>query len=54
MSVQEKTWHIAGMHCPHCDTAILRAVGKLDGLTAPKADYRTGTLKAQWDETRLP
>ena len=54
MSVQEKTWHIAGMHCPHCDTAILRAVGKLDGLSSPKADYRTGTLRAQWDERLLP
>ena len=48
------TWHVAGMHCPHCETAILRAVRDLDGLTSPKADHRAGTLTAQWDAIRLP
>ena len=54
MNAQNKTWHIAGMHCPHCETAILRAVKDLDGLSSPKADYRAGTLTAQWEESRLP
>ncbi|MBR1584946.1 MAG: sulfite exporter TauE/SafE family protein [Clostridia bacterium] len=54
MSAQKKTWHIAGMHCPHCETAILRAVRGLDGLSQPQADYRAGTLTAQWDASRLP
>ncbi|MBR0407423.1 MAG: sulfite exporter TauE/SafE family protein [Clostridia bacterium] len=53
MSAEKKTWHIAGMHCPHCETAILRAVKDLDGLSASKADYRAGTLTAQWDASRL-
>ncbi|MBR1584234.1 MAG: cation transporter, partial [Clostridia bacterium] len=54
MSGQVKTWHIAGMHCPHCDTAILRAVKGLDGLADAKADYRSGTLTAIWDADKLP
>lgn len=53
MSAQKKTWQIAGMHCPHCETAILRTVMDLDGLSSPKADYRTGTLTALWDENKL-
>ncbi|MBQ9211938.1 MAG: sulfite exporter TauE/SafE family protein [Clostridia bacterium] len=54
MSTLKKTWHIAGMHCPHCETAILRAVGKLEGISQPEADYRAGTLTAQWTESLLP
>ncbi|MBQ6595680.1 MAG: sulfite exporter TauE/SafE family protein [Clostridia bacterium] len=53
MSVK-KTWHVAGMHCPHCETAILRAVDGLDGLSSPSADHRAGTLTALWEESLLP
>ncbi len=54
MSTQKKTWHIAGMHCPRCETDLLRAVKDLDGLSLSRADYRAGTLTAQWDDKRLP
>lgn len=54
MSTQKKTWHIAGMHCPHCESAILRAVKDQDGLSSPRVDYRSGTLTAQWEDDRLP
>lgn len=49
--MKEVTWRVSGMHCPHCDAAILRAVRGLDGLENPRADYKTGTLTALWDET---
>ena len=52
--MKEITWRIAGMHCPHCDAAILRAVRGLEGLEHPRADYKTGTLTALWDEVALP
>ncbi|MGX8706387.1 MAG: urease accessory protein UreH domain-containing protein, partial [bacterium] len=48
------TWRISGMHCPHCDAAVLRAVRDLKGIEQPRADYKTGTLTALWDETLLP
>ena len=54
MSGKLTTWHISGMSCPHCDQAILKAVSGLDGLTAARADYRKGTLTAEWDSTVLP
>ena len=54
MSMQKKTWHIAGMHCPRCETAILRAVRGMEGISRPKADYRAGTLTALWEKERLP
>ncbi|MBQ9197614.1 MAG: sulfite exporter TauE/SafE family protein [Clostridia bacterium] len=48
--MRQKTWRVEGMHCPHCETAILRAVCGVKGLQDPRADYRKGQLTAQWDE----
>lgn len=53
-TMKATTWQIEGMHCPRCDTAVLRAVRDLDGIREPRADYRTGTLTALWDEALLP
>lgn len=52
--MKEITWRISGMHCPHCETAILQAVRDMKGIENPRADYRTGTLSALWDDTMLP
>ena len=52
--MKETTWRISGMHCPHCETAILRAVRDMKGMENPRADYRAGTLIALWDDTVLP
>ena len=52
--MERTTWHISGMHCPHCETAILRAVRGLDGLEDPRADFRAGTLSARWNPAALP
>lgn len=54
MIMKETTWRISDMHCPHCETAILRAVRDMKGIKNPQADYRAGTLSALWDETVLP
>ena len=50
----ETTWRVSGMHCPHCDAAVARAIRGLDGIDNPRADYRTGTLTALWDAAKLP
>ncbi|MBQ8094959.1 MAG: sulfite exporter TauE/SafE family protein [Clostridia bacterium] len=52
--MKEKIWYIGGMYCPHCESAVVQAVNGLDGIADPRADYRTGTLTAVWDEDRLP
>jgi len=52
--MKETTWRISGMHCPHCETVILRAVRDIKGIENPRADYRVGTLSALWDDTVLP
>ncbi|MBQ9307494.1 MAG: sulfite exporter TauE/SafE family protein [Clostridia bacterium] len=54
MAVQSITWQVVGMHCPHCDKAVERAVRELPGLENPRADYKTGTLTARWDSAVLP
>ncbi|MBR3430403.1 MAG: sulfite exporter TauE/SafE family protein [Clostridia bacterium] len=53
MSGKQTTWYIAGMYCPHCDQAVLKAVSGLDGLTEAQADYHKGTLTAEWDSSML-
>lgn len=52
--MKETTWRISGMHCPHCETAILQAVRDMKGIENPRADYRAGALSALWDDTMLP
>ena len=54
MNDNRATWRISGMHCPHCETTVLRAVSGLEGLKDTKVDYRNGTLSAQWDSAALP
>ena len=52
--MKETTWRVLGMHCPHCETAILRAVCNMKGIENPRANYRAGTLSALWDDKVLP
>lgn len=52
--MKETTWRISGMHCPHCETAILQAVRDMKGIENSRVDYRAGTLSALWDDTMLP
>lgn len=52
--MKETTWRISGMHCPHCETAVLRAVRDMKDIKNPRADYRAGTLCALWDDSVLP
>ena len=54
MSFQKTTWHVSGMHCVHCESAVVRAVSGLKGLREPRADYARSTLSAQWDADALP
>lgn len=54
MSFQKTTWHVSGMHCIHCEAAVVRAVSGLKGLREPRADYAHSTLSAQWDAQVLP
>ena len=54
MSFQKTTWHVSGMHCVHCESAVVRAVSGLEGLREPRADYARSTLTAFWDADALP
>ena len=54
MSYSQTTWRVEGMHCPHCEVAVVRAVSTLPGIRQPKASFRKGTLTAQWDESLTP
>lgn len=38
---------VEGMHCNHCKAAVEQAVGRIDGVTATKADPKNGTLTVE-------
>ena len=49
-----RTWRVEGMHCPHCEAAVRRALSGADGLSEIEVSYRKGTLTALWDAGLLP
>ena len=53
MSAIRKTWRIEGMHCPHCETAVRRALIGVSGLSEVNVSFPNGTLTALWDEKLL-
>ena len=54
MSSVRTTWVVEGMFCPHCEATIQKALHGVPGISGARADYRRGTLTAQWDAQRLP
>ena len=54
MSEKKTVWSVTGMHCVHCETAVVRAVYGLPGLKEARANYKSATLTAVWDEKALP
>lgn len=49
MSERQMTWRIGGMHCPKCESAVVKAVSALPGIREAQSDWRRGTLTALWD-----
>ena len=49
MSARQTTWRVGGMHCPKCESAVVKAVSALPGIREAWADWREGTLTAVWD-----
>ena len=38
MSERQMTWRIGGMHCPKCESAVVKAVSALPGIREARAD----------------
>ena len=38
-----KTLHIEGMMCPHCEATVQKALEALDGVTAAAVSHEAGT-----------
>ncbi|MDO5297868.1 MAG: sulfite exporter TauE/SafE family protein [Clostridia bacterium] len=54
MSEKNTVWHVQGMHCIHCEDSVKRALSGLPGLSNIQVSYRRGTVRASWDEAKLP
>ena len=54
MSASRKIWRVEGMHCPHCETAVRRALAGVAGLSQVDVSFQKGTLTALWDAALLP
>ena len=41
---------ITGMHCPHCEMRVKKALESVKGVQSAKADHKKGTATVQMDE----
>ena len=38
MSARQTIWRVGGMHCPKCESAVVKAVSALPGIREARAD----------------
>ena len=43
--------NITGMHCPHCEMRVKKALESVKGVKSAKADHTKGTAVAEVDES---
>ena len=53
MSEINKVWRIEGMMCTHCERTVEKALKGANGIRNPRANYRRGVLRAQWDASLI-
>lgn len=42
-----------GMHCPSCETLVVDELQETDGVSKAEADFKTGTVSVEFDESKL-
>ncbi|MCQ2049814.1 MAG: heavy metal translocating P-type ATPase [Candidatus Saccharibacteria bacterium] len=45
-----KTFHVEGMMCPHCEASVKKALEAIPGVDSAKADYKTSTVAVTFSE----
>ena len=45
-----KTFHVEGMMCPHCEASVKKALEVIPGVDSAKADYKTSTVAVTFSE----
>jgi Cu2+-exporting ATPase len=42
--------NISGMHCPHCEMRIKKALEAVEGVKSAKADHKKGIVSVEIEE----
>ncbi|HOB20539.1 MAG TPA: copper chaperone CopZ [Candidatus Atribacteria bacterium] len=45
--------HVEGMSCSHCENAVKKAVGALDGVRTVEVDLKGKTVSVEYDSSRV-
>ncbi len=45
-----KTFHVEGMMCPHCEASVKKALEAIPGVDSAKADHKTSTVAVTFSE----
>lgn len=45
-----KTFHVEGMMCPHCEASVKKALEVIPGVDSAKADHKTSTVAVTFSE----
>lgn len=53
MSKEVKTLTVHGMSCSHCENAIKKAVGELNGVESVSVDLKSKKVTVEYDSDRL-
>ena len=53
MSKEVSVLSVGGMSCSHCENAIIKAVGELNGVDSVKVDLKSKKVSVEYDSERV-
>ena len=48
----KETIKVSGMTCGHCEAAVEKSLGALDGVASVRANHRSGKVKVSYETGR--
>ena len=51
--MEKTTLKVEGMSCSHCETAVINAIGALEGVSGAKVDLQEKTVTVEYDPDKL-
>jgi copper ion binding protein len=53
MAKETRTLNVEGMSCSHCENAVMKAVGALDGVKSVAVDLKGKKVTVEFDSEKL-
>lgn len=53
MAVKNEILNVGGMSCSHCENAVKKAVGALDGISNVEVSLENNTVAVDYDDSKV-